>query len=65
VVGLGDATRGLAAIMARIEGDSGSLGRMVNDTTMYVEVVQLTKSLRLLLDDIRERPQRYFNLSVF
>jgi phospholipid/cholesterol/gamma-HCH transport system substrate-binding protein len=65
VVGLGDATRGLAAIMARIESDSGTLGRMVNDTTMYAEVVRLTSSLRLLLDDMRERPQRYFNLSVF
>lgn len=65
VVGLGDATRGLAAVMAKIESDSGTLGRMVNDTSMYVEVVKLTSSLRLLLDDMRERPQRYFNLSVF
>jgi phospholipid/cholesterol/gamma-HCH transport system substrate-binding protein len=65
VVGLGDATRGLAAVMAKIESDSGSLGRMVNDTTMYAEVVRLASSLRLLLDDMRERPQRYFNLSVF
>jgi phospholipid/cholesterol/gamma-HCH transport system substrate-binding protein len=65
VVGLGDATRGLAAVMSKIEGDSGTLGRMVNDTAMYAEVVQLTKSLRLLLDDMRERPQRYFSLSVF
>jgi len=65
VVGLGDATRGLAAIMTRIESDSGSLGRMVNDTTMYAEVVRLTTSLRMLLDDMRERPNRYFNLSVF
>jgi phospholipid/cholesterol/gamma-HCH transport system substrate-binding protein len=65
VVGLGDATRGLAAVMAKIESDSGTLGRMVNDTSMYVAVVKLTTSLRLLLDDMRERPQRYFNLSVF
>lgn len=65
VVGLGDATKGLAGVMAKIEGDSGSLGRMVNDTLMYAEVVELTRSLRLLLDDMRERPQRYFSLSVF
>ena len=65
VLGLSDATRGLATIMAKIDADSGSLGRMVNDTTMYAEVVRLTTSLRLLLDDMRERPQRYFNLSVF
>jgi phospholipid/cholesterol/gamma-HCH transport system substrate-binding protein len=51
--------------MAKIESDSGTLGRMVNDTTMYAEVLRLTTSLRLLLDDMRERPQRYFNLSVF
>jgi phospholipid/cholesterol/gamma-HCH transport system substrate-binding protein len=65
VLGLADATRGLATIMGKIDSDSGSLGRMVNDTTMYAEVVRLTTSLRLLLDDMRERPQRYFNLSVF
>ena len=65
VLGLSDATRGLATIMNKIDSDSGSLGRMVNDTTMYAEVVRLTTSLRLLLDDMRERPQRYFNLSVF
>lgn len=65
VVGLGDATRGLATVMAKIESDSGTLGRMVNDSTMYAEVVRLTTSLRMLLDDMRERPQRYFSLSVF
>jgi phospholipid/cholesterol/gamma-HCH transport system substrate-binding protein len=64
VVGLGDATRGLAAVMAKIESDSGTLGRMVNDTSMYVEVVKLTSSLRLLLDDMRERPQRYQSVRI-
>ncbi|MDH3497974.1 MAG: MlaD family protein [Gemmatimonadota bacterium] len=65
VVGLGSATQALARIMEKMESDSGSFGRLVNDTSMYVEVVKLTSSMRLLLDDMRERPHRYFNLSVF
>ena len=43
----------------------GTLGRMVNDTTLYNELVRLSRSTRLLLDDIRERPGRYFHISVF
>jgi phospholipid/cholesterol/gamma-HCH transport system substrate-binding protein len=65
VVGLSGATQALARIMEKIDSDSGTFGRLVNDTTMYNEVVRLTTSMRLLLDDMRERPHRYFKLSVF
>lgn len=65
VVGLSSATQSLARIMAKIDSDSGTFGRLVNDTTAYSEMVRLTSSLRLLLDDMRERPHRYFRLSVF
>jgi phospholipid/cholesterol/gamma-HCH transport system substrate-binding protein len=65
VVGLGSATQSLAQIMSKIESDSGTFGRLVNDTAMYNEVLRLTTSMRQLLDDMRERPQRYFNLKVF
>ncbi len=65
VVGLGSATQSLAQIMTKIESDSGTFGRLVNDTAMYNEVLRLTTSMRQLLDDMRERPYRYFNLKVF
>jgi phospholipid/cholesterol/gamma-HCH transport system substrate-binding protein len=65
VVGLGNATQSLAQIMAKIDSDSGTFGRLVNDTSMYNEVLRLTTSMRELLDDMRERPHRYFNLKVF
>jgi phospholipid/cholesterol/gamma-HCH transport system substrate-binding protein len=65
VVGLGNATQSLAHIMAKIESDSGTFGRLVSDTAMYNEVLRLTISMRQLLDDMRERPHRYFNLKVF
>ena len=51
VVGLSGATQALARIMEKIDSDSGTFGRLVNDTTMYNEVVRLTTSMRLLLDD--------------
>lgn len=65
VVGLSGATQALARIMEKVDSDSGTFGRLVNDTTAYSEIVRLTNSLRLLLDDMRERPHRYFKLSVF
>jgi len=65
VVNLSAATKSLTAIMQKMDSNKGTLGRMVNDTTLYVEMTKLSKSLRLLLDDIRERPARYFNLKVF
>ena len=65
VTGLSNATQSLAQIMRKIDSDSGTFGRMVNDTTMYNEVLRLTTSMRQLLDDMRERPYRYFNLKVF
>lgn len=65
VVNLRDATGSLAQIMTKMDQNKGTFGRMVNDTTLYVEMTKLSNSLRLLLDDIRERPGRYFNLKVF
>jgi phospholipid/cholesterol/gamma-HCH transport system substrate-binding protein len=65
VGGLSSATQALARVMEKIDSDSGTFGRLVNDTAMYNDIVRLTTSMRLLLDDMRERPHRYFKLSVF
>lgn len=65
VLGLGQATQALARMMERMESDSGTFGRLLNDTTLYAEMVETARSLRTLLDDIRERPARYFHLRVF
>jgi phospholipid/cholesterol/gamma-HCH transport system substrate-binding protein len=65
VAGLSNATQSLARIMQKIDSDSGTFGRLVNDTTLYNEMLRLSTSTRQLLDDMRERPHRYFNLKVF
>ena len=51
--------------MAKIDSNEGTLGRLVNDTTVYSDLHELSQSLKDLLDDMRERPGRYFNVKVF
>ncbi len=64
-VGLAHATAALGNIMAKIDSNEGTLGRLVNDTTVYGDLHELSQSLKDLLDDMRERPGRYFNVKVF
>jgi phospholipid/cholesterol/gamma-HCH transport system substrate-binding protein len=48
-----------------MERGEGTLGRLSTDDTLYEEVTTATESLRLLLDDFRENPRRYVNISIF
>lgn len=63
--GLAASTGALARVLRTIEEDRGTLGRLVNDTMLYHELVELSRSMRLLLDDVRERPGRYVNIKIF
>lgn len=63
--GLATATQALGGVLERIEDDRGTLGRLVNDTALYHELVELARSMRVLLDDVRERPGRYVNIKIF
>ena len=63
--GLAATTKALSGILQKMESGQGSFGRMVNDTTMYVELRATMKSMRDLLEDIRARPERYIRVKVF
>jgi phospholipid/cholesterol/gamma-HCH transport system substrate-binding protein len=54
-----------ASVLGKIDNGSGTLGRLVNDTTMYVELNHTLREMRALANDIRERPSRYFTVRVF
>lgn len=54
-----------ASVMAKIEGGQGTLGRLVNDTSLYYQFHQTVRELGALASDIRERPQRYINVRIF
>jgi phospholipid/cholesterol/gamma-HCH transport system substrate-binding protein len=60
--GLGGISDLLSSILVKIDSGQGSIGQLVNDTTAVQDMHAVMNSLQLLLDDIRERPQRYVNV---
>lgn len=68
-------SRSLASILDKIDAGEGSLGRLVNDTSLYVGVTAAMENLQvaseeigLLTRDLRERPEHYLgnlDFSVF
>jgi phospholipid/cholesterol/gamma-HCH transport system substrate-binding protein len=52
-------------ILANLEKGKGSLGKLLNDDTMYTNLTKTSKELELLLQDLRLNPTRYVNVSVF
>lgn len=54
-----------AEISEKINKGQGSLGLLVNNDSLYVELDKSAKGLNLLLEDLRSNPQRYVQVSVF
>lgn len=65
VEGLAAATNAFSRILEGIEQGEGSLGLALRDTSLYHNTNEVLISLQKLLDDLRERPGRYFHLKVF
>jgi phospholipid/cholesterol/gamma-HCH transport system substrate-binding protein len=55
----------LETILTRMERGEGTLGQLSVNDTLYVTLTSAVESLRVLLDDLRENPGRYINLSIF
>lgn len=55
----------LSDISKKINTGDGSLGMLVNDDSLYVELEKSSRDLNLLLEDIRLNPKKYFKFSVF
>lgn len=53
------------SVMNKIDSGTGTLGRLVNDESMYDELNNTLREMRALATDIRERPGRYINVRVF
>ncbi len=63
--GMEETTGAIGSILTRIESGEGTLGRALTDSTLHQDLHELMSSMRMLLDDMRERPGRYFRLTVF
>lgn len=57
--------RALGAIAARMERGEGSLGKLLQDTMLFVGLRESSIELQSLLRDIRENPRKYITVRVF
>jgi phospholipid/cholesterol/gamma-HCH transport system substrate-binding protein len=59
------AAASLETILSRMENGEGTLGQLSANDTLYTNLVAAAESARLLMDDLRENPRRYINVSIF
>ncbi len=62
---LDKAINDLKNVMGNLSNNNGTLGKLMNDPTLYKNLASTGNKLNLLLDDIRINPKRYINISVF
>ena len=55
----------LKGIISKFDNNNGTIGKLLNDPTMYKNLASSGNKLNLLLDDIRINPKRYISISVF
>jgi phospholipid/cholesterol/gamma-HCH transport system substrate-binding protein len=55
----------LKSTVQKVNSTDGSLGLLINDNKLYNNLQNTTRSLNILLDDVKVHPKRYINVSVF
>lgn len=55
----------LGSVLAKIDRGDGTLGRLVNDPTLYSDLRSAVREVGALAADIRARPKRYVSIEVF
>lgn len=52
-------------VLSKIQKGEGSLGMLINDDSLYINLENASKDLDILLKDIEDNPKRYVHFSVF
>ena len=55
----------LNIILTQINKGQGTMGMLMHNDTLYMEINRSAEELNLLLKDIRENPKRYVKFSLF
>ena len=55
----------LETILTRMENGDGTLGQLSVNDSLFTGLTAAAESARLLMDDVRENPGRYINVSIF
>lgn len=51
-------------IVTKIDNGEGSLGALINDDRLYLQIDSAAKNLNFLVDDIGQNPERYLHFSL-
>ena len=54
-----------SSIASKLDSNSGTVGKLVNDPTVYNNLDRATKQLEQLLQDVKLNPKRYVHFSIF
>ena len=55
----------LKRLTSKIEKGEGTLGQLVNDTTLYEQIKETTRHVDDLIQDIKKNPKKYLKVTVF
>jgi phospholipid/cholesterol/gamma-HCH transport system substrate-binding protein len=55
----------LNGIMASVNNQNGTMGKLLSDGDLYNSLTMASDNLTALLADLKENPHRYINISVF
>jgi phospholipid/cholesterol/gamma-HCH transport system substrate-binding protein len=55
----------MQSLVGKLNSNNGTVGMLLNDKRLYTNLEGTTRSLQILLDDLRLHPKRYVNVSVF
>jgi phospholipid/cholesterol/gamma-HCH transport system substrate-binding protein len=55
----------LKNLSSKIEGGEGTLGQLLNDTTLYEQIKKTTQNVDSLILDIKRHPKKYLKFSIF
>jgi phospholipid/cholesterol/gamma-HCH transport system substrate-binding protein len=59
------ALQSTSRILAKIETGEGTLGMLVHNDSLYINLKNVSETLDLLMNDLREHPKRYVHFSLF
>jgi phospholipid/cholesterol/gamma-HCH transport system substrate-binding protein len=62
---LKQAIANMNTVIAKMNSQEGSLGKLINDKSLYNNLNNTIRSANILVDDLRMHPKRYVNISVF
>jgi phospholipid/cholesterol/gamma-HCH transport system substrate-binding protein len=55
----------LHSTLSALNKDTGTVGKLLYDPTLYKNLTATSNKLNILMDDIRINPKRYFSFSMF